>query len=89
MKRKEASERSWKAGVVVGWIRGARAEPWRVTMGAVGGLLVAIIAAGLIGLWQTQSIERVADEAFGYVDLEDEGDDVRAAILDVRHFHRN
>ena len=66
-----------------------RAEPWRVTIGAVGGLLVAIIAAGLIGLWQTQSIERVADEAFGYVELEDEGDDIRAAILDVRHFHRN
>ncbi|MEJ7840466.1 MAG: ATP-binding protein [Rubrobacter sp.] len=73
----------------MGWIRGARAEPWRVTMGAVGGLLVAIIASGVIGLWQTQSIERVADEAFGYVDLEDEGDDIRAAILDVRHFHRN
>ena len=89
MKRKEAPERPWKVRVVLGWIRGVRAEPWRVTMGAVGGLLVAIIAAGLIGLWQTQSIERVADEAFGYVDLEDEGDDIRAAILDVRHFHRN
>ncbi|QIN84842.1 hypothetical protein GBA63_20985 [Rubrobacter tropicus] len=73
----------------MGWIRGVRAEPWRVTMGAVGGLLVAIIVAGLIGFWQTQSIERVADEAFGYVELEDEGDDIRAAILDVRHYHRN
>lgn len=58
-------------------------------MGAVGGLLVAIIIAGLIGFWQTRNIEQVADEAFGYVELEDEGDDIRAAILDVRHYHRN
>jgi signal transduction histidine kinase len=47
-------------------------------MVAVGGLLVAIIIAGLIGFWQTRSME-----------LEDEGDDIRAAILDVRHYHRN
>ena len=60
-----------------------------MTLTAVGGLLVAIIVAGLIGFWQTRSIERVAEEAFGYVELEDEGDDIRAAVLDVRHFHRN
>ena len=58
-------------------------------MMAVGGLLVAIIIAGLIGFWQTRSIERVSAEALGYVELEDEGDDIRAAILDVRHYHRN
>jgi signal transduction histidine kinase len=58
-------------------------------MVAVGGLLVAIIIAGLIGFWQTRSIERVSAEALGYVELEDEGDDIRAAILDVRHYHRN
>ncbi len=69
---------SRRVGVVLGWIRRVRAEPWRVTMVAVGGLLVAIIIAGLIGFWQTRSME-----------LEDEGDDIRAAILDVRHYHRN
>jgi len=58
-------------------------------MAAVGGLLVAIIVAGLIGFWQMRNIERVADEAFGYVDLEDEADDIRAAVLDIRHYHRN
>ncbi len=89
MSRTGAPERPSKAGVVLGWIRGVRAEPWRVTMVAVGGLLVAIIAAGLIGFWQTRNIEQVAAEALGYVELEDEGDDIRAAILDVRHFHRN
>jgi len=80
---------SRRVGVVLGWIRRVRAEPWRVTMVAVGGLLVAIIVAGLIGFWQTRSIERVSAEALGYVELEDEGDDIRAAILDVRHYHRN
>ncbi len=80
---------SRRVGVVLGWIRRVRAEPWRVTMVAVGGLLVAIIIAGLIGFWQTRSIERVSAEALGYVELEDEGDDIRAAILDVRHYHRN
>ena len=73
----------------MGWIRGVRAEPWRVTLLAVGGLLVAIIIAGLIGFWQTRNIERVSAEALGYVELEDEGDDIRAAILDARHYHRN
>ena len=80
---------SRRVGAVLGWIRGVRAEPWRVTMMAVGGLLVAIIIAGLIGFWQTRNIERVSAEALGYVELEDEGDDIRAAILDVRHYHRN
>ncbi len=88
MIRKPAQERSRKARVVLGWIGGVR-SPWRVTIGAVGGLLVAIIIAGLIGFWQTRNIERVAAEAFGYVELEDEGDDIRAAVLDVRHYHRN
>ena len=74
---------------MLGWIRGVREQPWRVTVAAVGGLLVAIIVAGLIGFWQTRNIERVADEAFGYVELEDEGDDIRAAVLDARHYHRN
>ncbi|MGI8909199.1 MAG: sensor histidine kinase, partial [Rubrobacteraceae bacterium] len=78
-----------KVDLLLGWIRGIREQPWRVTMAAVGGLLVAIIVAGLIGFWQMHNIERVADEAFGYVELEDEGDDIRAAILDVRHYHRN
>ena len=80
---------SRRVDLLLGWIRDVREQPWRVTMMAVGGLLVAIIIAGLIGFWQTRNIERVADEAFSYVELEDEGDDIRAAVLDVRHFHRN
>ena len=78
-----------EGGYVLRSIRGIGEQPWRITVAAVAGLLVAIIVAGLIGFWQTRSIESVADEAFGYVELEDEGDDIRAAVLDVRHYHRN
>ena len=88
MNLQAAWEKLQKAGLDLSRISGARG-PWRVTIGAVGGLLVAIIIAGLIGFWQTRNIEQVADEAFGYVELEDEGDDIRAAVLDVRHYHRN
>jgi two-component system, OmpR family, sensor histidine kinase VicK len=72
------------------WIKGIREQPWRVTVATVAGLLVAITIAGLVGLLLIRSIENVTDEALRYdVNLEDEGDDLRAAVLDVRHYHRN
>ena len=65
-------------------------QPWRVTIAAVGGLLVAILIVGLVGLLVNRNVERVTNEALRYdVQLEDEGDDLRAAVLDVRHYHRN
>jgi two-component system, OmpR family, sensor histidine kinase VicK len=72
------------------WLGEVRERPWRITMAAVGGLLVAILIAGVIGLLLNRNIERVADKALDYdVELEDEGDDLRVAVLDVRHYHRN
>ncbi len=69
---------------------GVRERPWRITMVAVGGLLVAILIAGLVGFLLNQNVKRVTDEALRYdVQLEDEGDDLRAAVLDLRHYHRN
>lgn len=66
-----------------------RERPWRITMAAVGGLLVAIIIIGVMGLFLNQSIKRVADDAFNYdVEIEDEGDDLKAVILDARDYHR-
>jgi signal transduction histidine kinase len=73
----------------VGWIGWIREQPWRITIAAVGGLLVAIFVAGLVGLLVNLSVENVTDEARYDLDLEDEGDDLRAAVLDVRHYHRN
>jgi two-component system sensor histidine kinase VicK len=73
----------------VGWIGWIREQPWRITIAAVGGLLVAIVVAGLVGLLVNLSVENVTDEARYDLDLEDEGDDLRAAVLDLRHYHRN
>ncbi len=72
------------------WFKGVRGQPWRITVAAVGGLLVAIAVAGMLGLLLNQNIERTASRALGdEFDLEDEGDDLRVAILDLRHFQRN
>jgi signal transduction histidine kinase len=73
----------------VNWLRGIRQQPWRITFAAVGGLLVAIIVAGMVGFLLNERVENAADDARYDVGLEDEGDDLRAAVLDVRHYHRN
>ena len=73
----------------MGWIGWIREQPWRITIAAVGGLLVAILVAGLVGLLVNLSVENVTDEARYDLDLEDEGDDLRAAVLDLRHYQRN
>jgi two-component system sensor histidine kinase VicK len=72
------------------WFEGIREQPWRITIAAVGGLLVAILIAGVAGFMLNRNVERVTDVALRYdVQLEDEGDDLRAAVLDLRHYHRN
>jgi two-component system sensor histidine kinase VicK len=71
------------------WFRGIREQPWRITIAAVGGLLVAILIAGVVGLLLNRYVEQVTEELTYDVDLEDEGDDLRAAVLDLRHYHRN
>jgi signal transduction histidine kinase len=71
------------------WPEGSREQPWRITIAAVGGLLVAILIAGLVGILVNQRVEDATREARYDVELEDEGDDLRAAVLDLRHYHRN
>ena len=72
------------------WFERIRDQPWRVAAAAVAGLLVAITIAGLVGLLLNRNVETVTNEALRYdVQLEDEGDDLRAAVLDLRHYHRN
>jgi two-component system, OmpR family, sensor histidine kinase VicK len=74
----------------VSWPKRTHGRPWRIIIAAVGGLLVAILVAGIVGLLLNHNVEQVTQEALSYdVDLEDEGDDLRAAVLDVRHYHRN
>ncbi|MEX1335851.1 MAG: ATP-binding protein [Candidatus Limnocylindrales bacterium] len=68
--------------------RSARA--WRVIVGALAGLLVGIAVAFIVALGITLSVGAVADRAIrNDLELEDEADDLVAAVLDVRHYHRN
>jgi two-component system, OmpR family, sensor histidine kinase VicK len=72
------------------WFKGIRERPWGITIAAVGGLLVAILIAGIVGFVLNRNIEQLTTEALTYdVELEDEGDDLRVAVLDLRHYHRN
>lgn len=75
---------------MVGRIKGTREQPWWITAAAVGGLLGAIIVVGVVGLLLNQRVKEVTEEALRYdVELEDKGDDLKVAVLDLRHFHRN
>jgi two-component system sensor histidine kinase VicK len=71
------------------WIKGIREQPWKITIAAVGGLLVAILIAGIVGLLLNRHVGQVTEALTYDVDLEDEGDDLRAAVLDLRHYQRN
>ncbi len=66
-----------------------RERAWWAIAAAVGGLLLAILAAGLLGLFLNLGVQRAADEASYDVELEDHGDDLRVAVLDLRQYHRN
>jgi two-component system sensor histidine kinase VicK len=71
-------------------LKGSRSHPWRFAIAAVVGLLVVIVVDSLVGLALNQRVEQVVEQALVYdVELEDEADDLRVAILDVRHYHRN
>lgn len=62
---------------------------WWIPLMAVGGLLLAIIGAGLVGLLLNLNVQRAAEAASYDVELEDHGDDLRVAVLDLRQYHRN
>ncbi len=63
---------------------------WWAIGGAVGLLLLAIIGLGVVAIVQNERVLAVTSHALSFdVEVEDEGDDVRVAVLDLRHFHRN
>ena len=68
--------------------RSARA--WRLIVGAIAGLVLGIALASSGAIAITFVVGEVAQRALEHdVSLEDEGDDVLATVLDVRHYHRN
>lgn len=57
---------------------------------SLGGLLIAIAITGVAGLAINQNVADITARALALdVNLEDEGDDLRAAVLDLRHYHRD
>ena len=68
-----------------------RAEQrWRLAVLAIGGLLVAIAIIGIVGIVINRNIHQTVEDAIAFdVELEDRGDDLRVAVLDVRHYHRD
>jgi signal transduction histidine kinase len=57
---------------------------------SLGGLLIAILVAGVVGLVINYNTGKITEHALDHdVNLEDEGDDLRAAVLDLRHYHRD
>lgn len=65
-------------------------RPWRTAVAAVVGLLIAIAVIGVVGIVINGNIHRTVERAIAFdIELEDRGDDLRVAILEVRHYHRD
>ncbi|MEX1156931.1 MAG: ATP-binding protein [Chloroflexota bacterium] len=65
-------------------------RPWRTAVLGLGGLLIAIAVTGVVGIVINRNIHDTVERAIAFdVELEDRGDDLRVAILDVRHYHRD
>jgi two-component system, OmpR family, sensor histidine kinase VicK len=63
---------------------------WTVVSVSMVGLLVAIAAVSIVAIVANERVREITERAIGYdVEIEDEGDDLRAAVLDLRHYHRN
>ena len=63
---------------------------WRLPTVALAGLLVTLVVVGIAGILINRGVTDVVEEAINHdVELEDNADDLRVAILDVRHFHRD
>jgi signal transduction histidine kinase len=66
-----------------------RTPPWRLAITGVAGLVVGLVAIGIVGLIVNARIGDVVEETLRYdIELEDEADDLRVAILDLDAYHR-
>lgn len=68
----------------------ARPSGLRVVAFAVAGLLIVIIGALALAINENARVKLLTEQALNFdVEVEDEGDDVRIAVLELRHAHRN
>jgi two-component system, OmpR family, sensor histidine kinase VicK len=72
------------------WLQGLHVRSWWLANMSIIGLLVAIAVAGLLALGINERVRGVLVLALQYdLEIEDRADDLRVAILDMRHYHRN
>jgi len=65
-------------------------RPWRGVLLAIVGLLAGMALIGAVGIAINRGITSQVDEALAYdIELEDNADDLRVSVLDVRHYHRD
>jgi len=66
------------------------AVAWRNSILAVAGILIAVAAVGVVGIVINRGVHDMVERAITFhVELEDNADDLRVAVLDVRHYHRD
>ena len=72
------------------WLRTLRKRPWLAVSAAVIGLLVMIAITGLAGLALNARVSTLTSRTLDYdIELEDRGNELLLAVLEVRHRHRN
>ncbi len=63
---------------------------WTIAGAALGLLIVAILAANLVLIRENDQVLAMVRQMLQYdIEIEDEGDDLRVAVLDMRHFQRD
>ena len=66
------------------------AAAWGMISAAIGFLLLAIGVVGVVGIVANERVRSITEHAVEVdLEVEDEGDDLRAAVLELRHYHRN
>lgn len=67
-----------------------QSRPWWIVSASLLGLVMAIAVAGFVALAFNRTVQQETEGALRYdIALQDDSDDLRVAILDVRHHHRN
>jgi two-component system sensor histidine kinase VicK len=65
-------------------------RPWTIVAASIGALIVAIFLAGVVLIRENERVLGITEQALRYdIEIEDEGDDVRVAVLDLRHYQRD
>ena len=64
--------------------------PWGPVGASIVILLIAIGLVGAVAVLENERVRDTAERAIAFdVEIEDNGDDLRVAVLNLRHYHRN